>query len=188
MSTHPSTSGSHYSGTSQCYRSALEPAHLHPGPYRPCQACRRTICPDCIVAETENGGVLCVECYRNHSRAGGSRDTTRRKFDILLWHISGDTLLVAIGSLLCVLIVLLLGAMLYGEINDIPRGRVTVAIVAAVMCWIVVALQILRWVSDAFGEMTGRVAAFLVAFIAAILFGLVLMNWTFIDTVLEFLT
>jgi len=74
--------------------------------------------------------------------------------------------------------------MLYGEINDIPRGRVTVAIVAAVVCWILVAIQIQRWVRNDFGEMLARVAAFLIAFVVAILSGLALMNWTFLDKVL----
>ena len=116
------------------------------------------------------------------------QSTPQRNFFVVFLHIFGDDLLVAAGILACSLAALVLAALLYGMINDIPFLQVIVGMVGAAVFWAIVVGQLRHWFRTALGEITSRIFAIFVAFIMAVPFGVWLMNWTFIDTVLQFLT
>jgi hypothetical protein len=113
--------------------------------------------------------------------AQGPSASSQRNYVVVFLHIFGDDLLVAIGILVCSLAALVLAALLYGKINDIPSLRVIVGIVGAAIFWAIIVGQLRYWFRTALGEVTSRIFAISVAFILAVPFGMWLMNWTFLD-------
>ena len=82
-----------------------------------------------------------------------------------------------------VLVFIVLGALLYGVINDIPLSRVIVAMVGSAVFWVLVASQLLYRMRDSLGDLTARAFAFFLASVLAFALGIWLINWSWLDTV-----
>ena len=119
--------------------------------------------------------------------AQGQPASSQRSFLVVFVHIFGEDLLVAIGILVCSLAGIVLAAILYGLLNDIPSPRVIVGFVGGCVFWAIMVGGFQYWFRF-LGSFGSRIFAYFVSFILAVLLGVALMNWTFLDRVLGIAT
>ena len=123
------------------------------------------------------------ELLRPYRPQPGSRQ--RLQGDLRVWWITGDTAFQIAIALVVGLAAIVLSALVYGIIREIPFSRVIVAIVGAAVFWAIVASQLLFRFRPLLGDLTARVFAFLLAFVLAFAFGVWLIHWEWLDRVLN---
>ena len=104
---------------------------------------------------------------------------------IFFWNISGETVVMAVGYLFVALALIIVLALGYGKLNDIPLARVIVAIAGAATFWAIVASQLLYWFRKPLGALSAKVFAFILAFFLAVVFGFCLINLSFLDKLFQ---
>jgi hypothetical protein len=99
-----------------------------------------------------------------------------------VWWLTGDFVFQLVLVSIFVLVFIVLGALLYGVLNDIPLTRVIVAMVGSAVFWVFVASQLLYRFRQSHGNLTAMAFAFPLASVLAVAFGMWLINWSWLDT------